>query len=295
MAKTGWGWAAWGCAMSRGIAWDAQRHLRGYLGLGARGSARRAAGPSALSRYMRNYFFQTDGWFHEVSAALWDCLLAFQSQMHLRGNLLEIGVWKGRSAILQAMHAAADEQLVLVDISIQETMRRTIGGIKPSAVQYLQMRSSDLPTTQLYREGSRSYRWVHIDGEHTGTALTIDLDIANHLLDAEGIVAIDDFMLPVYPQVTRMTFDYLSQHENDLHMFICGINKAYLCRPEMAPTYLSFVKESLYAEMRSRGYGNITICKTAHPNDMNCFGICPYRQDGLDYRGPDGDRQSIRI
>ena len=284
LARRGWN-------KSRRIAREARTRLRSHLG---RVVHPRRLARTTLSRYMRNYFLQTEGWFPEMSAVVWDCLLTFQARAEIRGHLFEIGVWKGKSAILQAMHAAPDEELVLVDVWIRDEMRRTIGGIKPSRAHYLQMNSRDLPTTQRYRDGARSYRWVHIDGEHTGPALAIDLDTANHLLGAAGIVTLDDFMSPKYPQVTRTIFDYVSLHEGDLQMFLCGFNKAYLCRPGMAPTYLSFVKESLHADMRRRGYGNVTIFKTARPGDMNCFGI-EGRYEDLNYRGPDADEHSITI
>ena len=285
------GLARQGLTKSRKVTREARTRLRSHL---ARIIHPRRLARTTLSCYMRRYFFQTEGWFHEMAAVVWDCLLTFQSRARIRGNLLEIGVWRGKSAILQAMHAASDEELVLVDVRIRDEMRRTIGGVKPSRAHYIQIDSRDLSTTQRYLDGSRSYRWIHIDGEHSGPALAADLTTANHLLNAAGIVTIDDFMSPMYPQVTRTTFDYLSQHEGDLQIFLCGFNKAYLCRPGMAPTYLSFVKESLHADMRSRGYGNVTIFKTARPGDMNCFGI-EGRYEDLNYRGPDADEHSISI
>ena len=284
LARKGW-------TKSGKITREARTRLRSHL---ARIVHPRRLARTTLSSYMWRYFFRTEGWFHEMAAVVWDCLLTFQSRTGIRGHLLEIGVWRGKSAILQAMHAAPDEQLVLVDVRIRDEMKRTIGRVKPSRAHCLEINSRDLSTTPLYLEGSRSYRWIHIDGEHTGPALATDLDTANHLLSAAGIVTIDDFLSPKYPQLTRTTFDYVSQHEGDLQMFLCGFNKAYLCRPGMAPTYLRFVKESLHADMRLRGYGNVTIFKTAYPNDMNCFGI-DARYEGLNYRGPDADEQLIAI
>jgi hypothetical protein len=128
----------------------------------------------------------------------------------------------------------------------------------------------------------------------SGQAVANDLDVGNRLLGDRGIIAIDDFMDCQYPQVTRQTFEYLSSHRSDLQLFLCGFNKGYMCRPEAARLYLTFLKESFYGEMSGRGHNQVTIFKTAYPSDMNCFGI-GNRREGWDYWGPDDDETTIPI
>jgi len=54
------------------------------------------------------------GWFGFHSYALWRCLLDHQAPV--KGDLFEIGVWKGRSASLLATYAKPGEKLYLCDL-----------------------------------------------------------------------------------------------------------------------------------------------------------------------------------
>ena len=57
------------------------------------------------------------GWFGAHSYALWRSLLDFQAE-NVRGNLFEIGVWRGRSASVLASYCRDDESLYLCDIQV---------------------------------------------------------------------------------------------------------------------------------------------------------------------------------
>ena len=56
------------------------------------------------------------GWFGFHSYALWRSLLDFQKAGNLRGDLFEIGVWRGRSASVLASYCRDDETLYLCDL-----------------------------------------------------------------------------------------------------------------------------------------------------------------------------------
>ena len=57
----------------------------------------------------------------------------------------------------------------------------------------------------------RSFRWIHIDGEHTGQAVGNDLAIAHELLADDGIICIDDFFNPAYAQVSAASFPFYTR------------------------------------------------------------------------------------
>src|SRR4030095_347675 len=60
------------------------------------------------------------GWVQEVATATWDSLLAWQAALEVRGNLVEIGVLKGKSAALMALHARPEETCVFVDAVLRQ-------------------------------------------------------------------------------------------------------------------------------------------------------------------------------
>lgn len=244
-------------------------------------------------RYARE-FASLPGWFYQESVAIWDILLTFQAQSVLEGNLLEIGVWRGKSATLMALHAKPENTCVFVDPEIPEPVRALIGKIKSDHVIYAEMKSSGLFRTPLLAGYPRSFRWIHIDGEHSGPAVINDLDIARILLSEEGVIAIDDFFSPAFPQITGAVFKWLAAHPLEFELFLVGYNKGYLCRHREFARYGGFLKDRLHAELRRRISRPLTVWKSTHPADMNCFGIWE-RAGDKDYCGPDWDPSSIQI
>ena len=56
-----------------------------------------------------------EGMLSVFSMALLDCVLSFQEEHRITGNIVELGVFRGQSAAILAGHIEAPERLVLVD------------------------------------------------------------------------------------------------------------------------------------------------------------------------------------
>lgn len=247
-----------------------------------------------LRRFVRykNEHSKLPGWFLDEAQAVWDCLLCFQGKKEIVGNMLEIGNWKGKSAACSALHAGQDETCVYVDRMILTELRDTIGSIRESNNLFLQVSSAVLPDLPQVMQMGPTFRWIHIDGEHSGEAVRRDLEVANHLLSEKGIICVDDFPSCAYPQINFAVTEFLSKHPS-LTMIACGHNKGYICRQQSAIYYLTFIKNELHKEMCARG-ASVTIWKSGRPSDLNCFGITD-RVEMFDYRGPDWNPREISI
>jgi hypothetical protein len=240
--------------------------------------------------------------FHDVpgftipeSLGIWDCFLRFQLEKERSASLLEIGVYYGKSAALLAMHSRPDEQLVLVDPSEPaESALKLLQSIKPNGVRLLKNLSSDHAVWNLASTHSRAFRWIHIDGDHKGETVYNDLLLANELLSPTGIICVDDFMSPRYPQITFTVCTFVELFCRELRMFLCGFNKAYLVRPESLFTHLTIVKKQLGKKLGDLGFNNFTIYKTDYPHPINCFGITSRWEDYI-YFGLDEDPKKIPI
>jgi hypothetical protein len=223
--------------------------------------------------YMK-HFSEVDGWFQTPAIAIWDTLLSYQQEHGISGNLLEIGVWKGKSAALAALHCQGDDACVFVDAMPLDEAKARISQVTPGiSYHYLQEQSQSLARHPFVSQGTPAFRWIHVDGEHSGQSVTNDLEIADHLLSDRGIAVFDDFFSPGYPQVTQAVFQFLATRPGRFALVLCGFNKGYLCRPKAAREYLQFVRTSLYSNMADRGCDKVTISKTTEPGDMNTFGV----------------------
>jgi len=172
------------------------------------------------------------GWFSRESAAICDTLLSYQEASKICGNLLEIGVFQGKSAALAAMHSQESETCVFVDPMPLEEARRQIEQVASNAkCQYLQEGSQYLVRYPWLAAAARDFRWIHIDGEHSAQAVSNDLSLAETLLSDRGLLVLDDFFSPGYPQITQALFQFLDRTAGRLTLVLCGYNKGYLCRP----------------------------------------------------------------
>ena len=128
---------------------------------------------------------KVEGFLLSVNIAVWDVFLEYQETHHIVGHLGEIGVYKGKSAIILAHHQQSGEQLWLVDFSdFIEEAKRNIDPLTTHEVRYLKQKSVTLHRSPALLPHRRSFRWIHIDGEHTGQAVASDLAIAHQLIKA---------------------------------------------------------------------------------------------------------------
>ena len=233
------------------------------------------------------------GFMSEANIAVWDTLLCAQLRLYAQGHLMEIGVFKGRSASVLCQHKRAEEELWLVDFSqfLPEAEKNLAALISPG-VKFVHEKSSSLWKKPDIAGQQRSFRWIHVDGEHTGHAVANDLALAASLLSDEGLICIDDFFNPAYPQISAATYLWLANHPFELELVLCGDNKAYLCRPTYAYKYLELIRQQLAPELMARGYTTFTLFKTSPTGDSNCWGIAPRRGE-RDYYGLDADPDLI--
>jgi predicted O-methyltransferase YrrM len=235
------------------------------------------------------------GFVMPESLATWHCLLTFQRERGLAAPLMEIGVYYGKSAALLALHSTQKEEIYLVDFS--EPIRsayKLLKSIRRDGIKVFENRSSDRAVWNLASTHPRHFRWIHVDGDHKGQAVQNDLLLANHLLADDGIICVDDFMNPRYPQLTYVVCTFLEQHRAELQMFLCGFNKSYLVRPNALSAHLGFVREQLGERLGTLGFKNLTIYKTDYPGVLNCFGMGSRWADFL-YYGLDEDPTRIPI
>jgi len=234
-----------------------------------------------------------EGFLANTSIAVWDALMAYQESRYVTGHLGEIGVYKGKSATILARHQRANEELWLIDFSnFLDEAKTNLSPLARHDIRYIKQKSVEIFRHPELAQHRRTFRWFHIDGEHTGQAVATDLALAHDLLADDGIICIDDFLNPAYPQITAATFAFLQANRYDLTMFACGYNKGYLARPTYARHYLTMIRDTLATELTARGVNDFTLWKTAPSQDYDCWGI-HFRYGDRDYRGLDSNPDEI--
>jgi predicted O-methyltransferase YrrM len=217
---------------------------------------------------------EVPGFVMPESIAIWDFLLTEQEREQVTGALLEIGVYCGKSAIMLAMQALPEEELVLVDVSdFVDQAAVVVDKFKNENVRVIKAKSSSGVCWALTKDRKRSFRWIHIDGDHKAKTVENDLRLASRLLAENGIICVDDFFNARYPQLTYAVNEFLLTENSEFKMFLCGFNKAYIVRARRHREFLRSIHANLGQGLTERGFSNFTIYKTDLPGACNSFGI----------------------
>lgn len=167
------------------------------------------------------------GWLSPTDIRLFLHLSRLQRWMGIVGDILEIGVFEGKSAILLGFCRSDDEQLVVcdlfedvADVGDRLAQSRAYKGLTMERFLRNFQRCHDrapevhaCPSAALSERGlERSFRVVHIDGGHTYDQVRSDATFARSVLERGGIVVFDDYVTPHTPGVAAVVWEDVASH-----------------------------------------------------------------------------------
>jgi predicted O-methyltransferase YrrM len=210
-----------------------------------------------------------EGMFSPLSIAVMDMMLSFQESLSAKGDILEIGTYKGKSAALLGRHLKDGERLVLVDVTDY---------LDPIAVEPFKDRTdfilsdSSKLRRSLPRYGERhhTFRFIHIDASHGYEETFRELEMANELLAPLGIISLDDFTNLNYSQNIAAIFKYLYTAGSDFVMLLTTNEKGYVCRKSDFDHYADLVLRRSVAEMKSRDM-DVVLARTSFGPEYKAF------------------------
>ncbi|HEY7483324.1 MAG TPA: class I SAM-dependent methyltransferase [Streptosporangiaceae bacterium] len=149
------------------------------------------------------------GWFSWIDQQLFTWFLHRQERAETPGDLLELGAYLGKSAVLMGDHVRDDESFTVCDLfdsdppdtANQTEMRRSYRTLTRDGFErnYLAFHD-DLPTIVqaptseiLDHVAARSCRFVHIDASHLYEHVDGDIEAAHDLLRPDGTLVCDDY------------------------------------------------------------------------------------------------------
>jgi Methyltransferase domain len=164
-------------------------------------------------------FLSLPGWFGPLDAEMFLLADAAQRSAGVEGDLLEIGAYMGRSAVVLGQLQRPGQRFIVSDIfgeaenNEESVLWRTSCEVqKPSVEQfsanYLRFHatlpeirvgpSSSLDAGEL---GRKSFRLLHVDGAHDYENVAHDLSLTRELATAGAIIAFDDISQPAFPGI----------------------------------------------------------------------------------------------
>lgn len=209
-----------------------------------------------------------EGMLSPFSMAVMDSVLAFQAERGVKGDMVELGVYRGKSAAILARRISAGEQLHLYDIADyfdREALRKT-----GAPMTFNIANTADLSRRD-FRRCKDNVRFCHIDASHMLEPTMHEMALADYMLAADGILCLDDFTNLNYSQILAATFKYLFTRRTNLTMFMVTDEKAYLCRRSQLPAHADFVLKSIIPNMATRGIPGTCIARTDDTPSYGAF------------------------
>jgi hypothetical protein len=190
-----------------------------------------------------------DGWFFPVDAYAFGMIDEIQKREGVSGNLFEIGVHHGKTAIFLARAAAPGEIVGVCDVFEDQQFNVDHSGGANRDQFLANMRAlTSLPSGQLLvfskqsalldaDETTTRCRFFHIDGGHRPEDVFADLVTADRALLIDGVVSVDDLFNPNWPGVGEGFYEFVSTRPDRLAPLFIGGNKVFFTRPEATERY----------------------------------------------------------
>ncbi|MQS15242.1 class I SAM-dependent methyltransferase [Streptomyces kaniharaensis] len=182
----------------------------------------RPAEPAALD--------DVPGWFWDHDRHSFEWFLGRQEKAGVTGDLLEMGAYLGRSAIVIGEHlqpgetftvcdlfdsdAPDDENAAEMDISYRKTLTRSAFEANYLAFHDELPEIIQAPTSSLAggRIPAGAFRFIHIDASHLYEHVVGDLQVARTALQDQGVVVLDDYRSQHTPGVAAATWEAVFNH-----------------------------------------------------------------------------------
>ena len=167
-------------------------------------------------------------WKRDENVIFLDPLDAFLSMRLInnpQGNLCEIGVYKG-GFIMALLENLPNLNAIAIDPypnseEIKNVFVKNLG--ERNLVNRVELFDDYEKLAQ------REFDLIHIDGEHSESAVRKDLKFAIANLSTNGIVVIDDIKHQLFPGIISATLQVV--HQDFLAPFLITRNKMFLCQP----------------------------------------------------------------
>jgi len=216
--------------------------------------------PAAVEKYVSRGLHSVSGWFSETDARLVALIDAQQRASSIRGDLCEIGVYRGRCLVLLGLLAQSGETVFGVDIFgrrneniddadvsdeqiTRANLARFCNGVRYHLVSKhsLNLTSEDLRVDNGPPAGIRLFC---VDGGHTREITAHDFRLGEKLLTEGGVVVVDDFFNRNWPGVSEGINRIYHAGETSLRPFAIGQAKVFFAKGDFADLYQASIKRA---------------------------------------------------
>lgn len=227
------------------------------------------------------------GWFSKEAAQLLALLDETQKKNNFTGDIFEIGVHHGKSALFLHRFLSTDEKMQVCDLFGDQKLNTSVSGsgdkaiflknidriLGKSTIQIHEKLSNELTITEI----GNSYRMFHVDGGHSFEEALADLTLAAQAVHPYGILILDDPFRSEWPGVTEAALEFLKQTPNFVPLAV-GFNKLLLVRNQYHDLYSQALDHASLRSDYGLGYPWAYKTMTLSGRSLRCFYMPSYLQ-----------------
>jgi Methyltransferase domain len=177
-------------------------------------------------RYIDDGMIEVEGWFDDTDARAFVAVDRTQLRAQTSGDVLEIGAYLGKSAILLGYFTRPPERLVVADLfgaapdsdenrhEMEMYESFTLAGFRRNFARFhawepVVLCGTSADTLPGLRDGS--CRIVHVDGSHNFEAVRADIQQTRRILGRGGVAIFDDMFAAHAPGVQAAVWEAVSE------------------------------------------------------------------------------------
>lgn len=205
----------------------------------------------ALQKYVASGRKQIPGWLSRVDAEIIKTVFEFQDRTALKGAVAEIGVHFGKCFVELCLGLNDGEKAYAIDIFEDQHLNKDAsgGGGREGLLRnvasfgidadkvILDGRSSEDVKASDIRSAVGDVRFFSVDGGHWLELVENDLKLAEDTLAQYGVIALDDFHRPEWPDVSAGYFGWYGKRTQPFVPIAIGFNKLYIAHQDWAVRY----------------------------------------------------------
>lgn len=238
--------------------------------------------------------YKIDGFSWKIQLALLDLLCRCIEPT----NVVELGTWHGRSAVIFSSYVndknglfwGVEPEPTRAEITKANCERVCPNGkiiVERNISNYSQLNTKVIPFVDI----------VHIDGEHSFTAVYHDLELVKKFLLKEGLIILDDFYFDMYPQITQAAYKWLEDNP-EFVLLAVGFCKGVICNRMSYRKYADMILSSEFMEELKKydtGVEYLTVTRTSPLMDCQTLGICTNVSKASQIGNESGDGRLERV
>jgi hypothetical protein len=206
------------------------------------------------------------GWLTWTDAEILRSILMHEFSHSKVRHVVEIGVHRGKSSILFLLSPYVTK-LISVDLFSNqgENIDNSGSAIMEEFLLNLELYSIDLNRVVVMKKNSTSVKiqdineivdsvdLFHIDGGHTKDVVLNDLELARGTISDWGVIVVDDFLRPDWPEVGQACYEWLDNNL-DFGIFCIGHNKVFISHKAYNQWWRNLIMENSQLRFFIRKY-----------------------------------------